>query len=40
MNIFSNETQFENSEPPIVWILPKLYELCDTCCKNPLQNLE
>ena len=40
MNIFSNETQFEDSGPPVGWILPKMRELYDTCCKNLLKDLE
>ena len=34
--IFSSE----RSRPPTFWILPKLYELCKSCRRNPLETLE
>ena len=36
LNIFSTES----SGPPTFWILPKLYELCKPCYRNPLETLE
>ena len=39
--IFSNETLnffFRKFWPPTIWILPKLYELCESCRRNSLET--
>ena len=35
-NFFSSE----NSGPPTFWKLSRLYELCESCRRNPLETLE
>ena len=44
MKSLTNEnTKFfstESSAPPPFWILPKLYELCESYRRNPLETLE
>ena len=44
MKSFSNETlnifSTENSGAPTSWILTKLYELCKSCHRYPLETLE
>ena len=43
MKSFSNETlnffSSESSASPTFWILPKLYELCDSCRGISLETL-
>ena len=39
MKSFSNETlnfSSESSVSPTFWVLPKLYELCESYCRNSL----
>ena len=39
---FSNKTlnfSSESSVSPTLWILPKLYELCESCRSNSLETL-